>query len=176
MSKIDIEEGYDIGGIIELEGERLLSTEDEKDRTAIIKNIIELSKVIQEDNRLYHEMRKEDNRERELEIKESEAQDKKEIEDRKIEIEAKKVALEEERLNQEISSKKLNTWLKIFEIGLPIVAGASMSAISIAVANHNINKTMYFESQGNMIYPRDFTAKSSTRQIEKLFDKKISLK
>lgn len=160
MANIDIINGFDIQTLMSDEYQRYLNGEDNV-KNNCVKNIIELSKIIQQDNSFLLELEKENNRERELEIKEAADQDRKEIEDRKLELESNKLELE-------LNSKKNDRIIKCIEIGVPIattIAGAIMT-------NVFLNKTMIFEANGN-IYGRDVASKATIKMFDG-FSRKIS--
>lgn len=161
MAEIEMVDGFDIQALMCNEYSRYLETEDDSVKDHCVKNIVDLSKLIQEDNNLLLEMEKEGNHEREIEVRESEVQDRKDIETRKLDIEERKIE------NDQIRDKTERV-VKIVEVGVPI-ATAILGAV---MTNVFINKTMIFESNGN-IYGRDVASKATIKMFDG-FARKIS--
>lgn len=167
MSKIEMIEGLDIQQLMSDEYQRYLNAEDSvKDHC--IRNIIELSKLIQEDNRLLLEIEKEDNHEREIEVRESEVQDRKEIENRKLDIDERRVGIEAISGDCEEGFKKFDRVIKCVEIGIPVAT----TILGAVMTNAFLNKTMIFEANGN-IYGRDVASKATIKMFDG-FARKIS--
>lgn len=168
MAEIEMIEGMDIQELMANEYQRYLNTGDDSVKDRCIKNIVELSKLIQEDNKLLLEMEKENNRERELETHESEVQDRKDIENRKLDIEERKMEAENTQHYYDGSSKKADRVIKCIEIGIPVAT----TILGAVMTNAFLNKTMIFEANGN-IYGRDVASKATMKMFDG-FARKIS--